>query len=72
MALSYKKYETARVLLKYGARTDLTMKDKVWDKSAKKMVEKELSLKEVFQDDPEALKVLGVEPEKEKGFFDFF
>ena len=28
MALSYKKYETAKVLLKYGARTDLTMKDK--------------------------------------------
>ena len=71
MALRNKHYETAKVLLKYGARTDLTMKDKVWDSSAMKRVEKELSLKEVFQDDPEALKVLGVEPEKEKGFFDF-
>ena len=71
MALSYKNYETAKVLLKYGARTDLTMKDKVWDSSAKKRVEKELTMDELFQDDPEALKVLGAEPEKEKGFFDF-
>ena len=67
MALSYKNYETAKVLLKYGARTDLTMKDKVWDSSAKKRVEKELTMDELFQDDPEAMKVLGAK----KDFFDF-
>ena len=72
MALRQKHYETAKVLLQYGARTDLTMKDKVWDSSEKKRVEKELTLKEIFQNDPEALKVLGAKPEKEKGFFDFF
>lgn len=43
------------------------MKDKVWDSSAMKRVEKELSLKEIFQDDPEAMKVLGAK----KDFFDF-
>ena len=68
MALSYKNYETAKVLMKYGARTDLTMKDKVWDSSAKKRVEKELTMDELFQDDPEAMKVLGAK----KGFFDGF
>ena len=67
MALSYKNYETAKVLLKYGARTDLTMKDKVWDSSAKKRVEKEVTLEEHFSSDPEALKVLGAK----KDFFDF-
>ena len=68
MALSYKNYETAKVLLKYGARTDLTMKDKVWDSSAKKRVEKEVTLEEHFSFDPEVLKVLGAK----KGFFDGF
>ena len=67
MALSYKNYETAKALLKYGARTDLTMKDKVWDSSAKKRVEKEVTLEEHFSSDPEALKVLGAK----KDFFDF-
>ena len=71
MALSYKNYETAKVLLKYGARTDLTMNEVVWDKSAKKRVKKEVTLEEHFSFDPEALKVLGARPEEEKGFFDF-
>jgi hypothetical protein len=43
------------------------MKDKVWDSSAKKRVEKELTMDELFQDDPEAMKVLGTK----KDFFDF-
>ena len=70
-ALFKKNYDTARVLLKYGARTDLTMNEEVWDKSAKKRVRKDVTLEEHFSFDPEALKVLGTKPEKEKGFFDF-
>ena len=67
IALLHEHYDTARVLLQYGARTDVTSNKKVWDKSAKKMVEKELTMDELFQDDPEAMKVLGAK----KDFFDF-
>ena len=58
MALKHKKYEAARVLLKYGARTDVTQKQVV--RNAQGQSEsKDATLEEVFQNDPEALKVLG-------------
>ena len=58
MALRHKKYEAARVLLKYGARTDVTQKQVV--RNAQGQSEsKDATLEEVFQNDPEALKVLG-------------
>ena len=72
IALLYKHYDTAKVLLKYGARTDVTAEKTVFDPKQGKSVKIDAGLKEIFKNDPEALKVLGVEPEKEKGFFDFF
>lgn len=68
MALCGKQYETAKILLKYGARTDVTQKQNVWDKSTQTVIKKDLGLNEIFQGDPEAMKVLGVK----KGFFSFF
>ena len=58
MALYKKQYETAKVLLKYGARTDVTQNKTV--RNAQGQPEhKDATLEEVFQNDPEALKVLG-------------
>jgi hypothetical protein len=64
MALSYKNYETAKVLLKYGARTDLTREETVFDRVAGKRVKKDVTLEEHFSHDPEALKVLKGKIEK--------
>ena len=71
MALRNKHYETAKVLLKNGARTDVTQEKTVFDPKQGKSVKIDAGLKEIFKNDPEALKVLGAEPEKEKGFFEF-
>ena len=71
MALSCGEYESAKVLLKYGARTDVTAEKTVFDPKQGKSVKIDAGLKEIFKNDPEALKVLGAKPEKEKGFFDF-
>ena len=67
-ALVNKQYETAKVLLKYGARTDLTRNETVFDSATRKRVKKDVTLEERFSGDPEALKVLGAK----KGFFDGF
>ena len=70
-ALFKKNYDTARVLLKYGARTDLTEETEIYDRKQGKRVKIDAGLEELFKNDPEALKVLGARPEEEKGFFDF-
>ena len=66
-ALYEKNYETARILLKYGARTDLTEETEIYDREQRKTVKIDAKLEELFKDDPKALEVLG----KKKGFFDF-
>ena len=67
MALSYKKYETARVLLKYGARTDVTVQRRAHDSKQKETVLIDVGLEEVFKNNPKALEVL----RSGKSFFDF-
>ena len=67
-ALFKKNYDTARVLLKYGARTDLTEETEIYDRKQGKRVKIDAGLEELFKNDPEALKVLG----EKKNFFDFF
>ncbi len=67
-ALLKKNYDTARVLLKYGARTDLTEETEIYDRKQGKRVKIDAGLEELFKNDPEALKVL----RSGKGFFDFF
>ncbi len=71
IALLHRHYETAKLLLKYGARTDVTDEKTVFDREQGKSVKIDAGLEELFKNDPEALKVLGTKPEKEKGFFDF-
>ena len=65
-ALFKKNYDTARVLLKYGARTDLTEETEIYDRKQGKRVKVDAGLEELFKNDPEALKVLG----EKKNFFD--
>lgn len=67
MALRKRQYETAKVLLAYGARTDVTEDTIMWN-ALGQPERKDATLEEVFQNDPEALKVLGVK----KSFFSFF
>ncbi len=71
IALLHGQYDTAKVLLQYGARTDVTQEKTVFDQKQGKSVKIDAGLKEIFKNDPEALKVLGAEPEQEKGFFEF-
>jgi len=71
IALLHGHYETAKLLLKYGARTDVTAEKTVFDLKQGKSVKIDAGLKEIFKNDPEALKVLGAEQKQEKGFFDF-
>ncbi|MBQ7731156.1 MAG: ankyrin repeat domain-containing protein [Lentisphaeria bacterium] len=68
IALLHKHYETAKLLLKYGARTDVTDEKTVFDREQGKSVKIDAGLEELFKNDPEALKVLGAK----KGFFDGF
>jgi len=67
IALLHGHYETAKLLLKYGARTDVTGEKTVFDREQGKSVKIDAKLEELFKDDPKALEVLG----KKKGFFDF-
>ena len=68
MALRNKHYETAKVLLKYGARTDLTEETDIYDSKQGKRVKVDAGFEELFKHDPEALKIL----RSGKSFFDFF
>ena len=68
IALLHKHYETAKLLLKYGARTDVTDEKTVFDREQGKSVKIDAGLEELFKNDPEALKVL----KSGKGFFDGF
>ena len=65
-ALNEHNYETAKVLLKYGARTDIKGRKRVYEQG--KHVYKDVGLEEIFEDDPKALEVL----KSGKGFFDPF
>ena len=66
-ALLERNYETAKVLLKYGARTDITREREVLDLKTGKFVRVQVGMKERFKDDPKALEVL----RSGKSFFDF-
>ncbi len=68
IALLHRHYETAKLLLKYGARTDVTAEKTVFDLKQGKSVKIDAGLEELFKNDPEALKVL----RSGKSFFDFF
>lgn len=57
-ALLERNYETAKVLLKYGARTDITREREVLDLKTGKFVRVQAGMKERFKDDPKALEVL--------------
>ena len=65
-ALNEHNYETAKVLLKYGARTDIKGRKRVYEQG--KYVYKDVGLEEIFEDDSKALEVL----KSGKGFFDPF
>ncbi len=67
MALSCGEYETAKVLLKYGARTDVTVQRRAHDSKQKETVLIDVGLEEVFKNNPKALEVL----RSGKNFFDF-
>ena len=58
IALLHRHYETAKLLLKYGARTDVTDEKTVFDREQGKSVKIDAGLEEIFKNDPEALKVL--------------
>ena len=68
IALLHRHYETAKLLLKYGARTDVTDEKTVFDREQGKSVKIDAGLEELFKNDPEALEVL----KSGKGFFDGF
>ena len=68
IALLHGQYDTAKVLLQYGARTDVTQEKTVFDPKQGKSVKIDAGLEEIFRNDPEALKVL----RSGKSFFDFF
>ena len=66
-ALFKKNYDTAKILLKYGARTDLTEETEIYDREQRKTVKIDAKLEELFKDDPKALEVL----KSGKGFLNF-
>ncbi len=67
MALSCGEYETAKVLLKYGARTDVTVQRRSRDSKQKDPVLIDVGLEEIFKNNSRALEVL----RSGKSFFDF-
>ena len=67
MALSCGEYETAKVLLKYGARTDVTVQRRAHDSKQKETVLIDVGLEEIFKNNSRALEVL----RSGKSFFDF-
>ena len=66
-ALFKKNYDTAKILLKYGARTDLTEETEIYDRKQGKRVKIDAGLEELFKHDPKALEVL----KSGKGFLNF-
>ena len=67
MALSCGEYESAKVLLKYGARTDVTVQRRSRDSKQKDPVLIDVGLEEIFKNNSRALEVL----RSGKSFFDF-